>query len=374
MKLADLAKKTAGFGEAAEKEKESLPPVKAKNPFLASLSAIFMPLIPAFIACGLMASALNLALYRYPLLAASPLYQLFTVVGNTAFWGINIFTGYNAAREFGGTPIMGGVLGALISHPGLAAIVLNGYPLTPGRGGVVAVLMAAALAAWVEKALKRLVPKALSLLCIPFLTYAAAAAFAMFILQPLMGHISNVISNIAVGAIHQGSLLSGFLLSGTFLPMVMLGIHQALAPIHAELISRYGLTLLLPILAMAGAGQVGASLAVYVKTKNRQLKKAILSALPVGILGIGEPLIYGVTLPLGRPFLAACLGGACGGAYQSYHLVGAAATGISGLPLALAANQVPIYLTGLAISYGAGFAAAWLIGFHDPPEKIGEHF
>ena len=235
-----------------------------------------------------------------------------------------------------------------------------------------AVLLVAALGAMIEKKLRKIIPGALNLLLTPLLTYLTAAAFAIFFLQPLAGLIAFTIADIAVGVIHQGSIISGFLLSGTFLPMVMLGIHQTLAPIHSELISRYGVTLLLPILAMAGAGQVGASLAVFVKTRNKHLKKAILSALPVGLLGIGEPLIYGVTLPLGRPFLAACLGGAFGGAWQSYYMVGAAASGISGLPLALAANKINIYLTGLLISYVAGFIAAWLIGFDDLPETSEE--
>lgn len=74
----------------------------------------------------------------------------------------------------------------------------------------------------------------------------------------------------------------------------------------------------LPILAMAGAGQVGASIAVYLKTKNQKLKQTIASALPVGFMGIGEPLIYGVTLPLGKPFISACIGGAFGGAVQAF--------------------------------------------------------
>lgn len=368
MKLRDLARKPLAPGEALPDkipDTSALPPLRR---FLLKLSSIFLPLVPALIACGLITSALNITRYNYPVLEANNLFQLFVIVGNTAFWGINIFVGINSAKEFGGTPVIGGILGALISHPNLAAITLNGYPLTPGRGGVVAVLLVAALGALIEKKLRKIIPGALNLLLTPLLTYLTAAAFAIFFLQPFAGLIAFTIADIAVGVIHQGSIISGFLLSGTFLPMVMLGIHQTLAPIHSELISRYGVTLLLPILAMAGAGQVGASLAVFVKTKNRHLKKAILSALPVGLLGIGEPLIYGVTLPLGRPFLAACLGGAFGGAWQSYYMVGAAASGISGLPLALAANKINIYLAGLLISYVAGFIAAWLIGFDDLPE------
>ena len=151
--------------------------------------------------------------------------------------------------------------------------------------------------------------------------------------------------------------------------MVMLGIHQTLTPIHAELLARYGVTILLPVLAMAGGGQVGASFAVYLRTKNARLKKIIASALPVGMLGIGEPLIYGVTLPLGKPFLGACIGGACGGAVQAAFGIGAATLGISGLPLAAATDNIPVYLLGLACAYIGGFVATLVIGFDDPVDE-----
>lgn len=96
----------------------------------------------------------------------------------------------------------------------------------------------------------------------------------------------------------------------------MLGLHQALIPIHTTLIEQQGYTVLLPILAMAGAGQVGAAAAVYLRLpRNRSIRATIKSALPAGFLGVGEPLIYGVSLPLGRPFVTACIGGAAGGAF-----------------------------------------------------------
>ena len=148
----------------------------------------------------------------------------------------------------------------------------------------------------------------------------------------------------------------------------MLGIHQAMTPIHVDLIARYGVTVLLPILAMAGAGQVGASMAVYVRTKSRRLKKTVASALPVGLMGVGEPLIYGVTLPLGKPFVGACIGGAAGGAVQAHFAVGAATLGISGLPLAGATDHVLMYLLGVVVAYAVGFAATWALGFDDPEE------
>ena len=279
---------------------------------------------------------------------------------------MDLFVGWNAAKEFGGSPVLGGALGALISHPGLSGIVLNGQALTPGRGGVVAVLIVAALGAQLEKKLHQRVPEALDLFLTPFLVLGIMAFATLYVFQPLGGFIAEGIGFAATEAVARGGALTGFLLGGTFLPLVMLGVHQGLTPIHAQLIAQYGYTILLPILAMAGGGQVGAAAAVYLKTRNPDVKKVVASALPVGLMGVGEPLIYGVTLPLGRPFIGACIGGALGGAVQAACQVGAGALGISGLPLAPSTTQVTAYLAGLALSYVGGFVATWVLGFEDP--------
>lgn len=336
--------------------------------FFKRIASIFIPLIPGFIACGLISGCLNVVGKYDSALTASPLFQLLAVASSTVFWGMNIIVGRNTAEEFGGTPILGGILGALLAHPDLAHITLFGAPLVPGRGGIISVLLVAALATLIEKRLRRLIPETLSLFLVPLLTFLLAGTAAICVLQPLGGLISDAIGSAATTAIGSGGSLTGFILGGTFLPMVMLGLHQTLPPIHAELLARYGVTILLPVLAMAGAGQVGASFTVYLRTKNKKLKKIIASALPVGIMGVGEPLIYGVTLPLGKPFLGACIGGACGGAVQAAFQVGAATIGISGLPLAAATDNIPIYLLGLLAAYLGGFLATLLLGFEDPEE------
>ncbi|MCQ2359600.1 MAG: PTS sugar transporter subunit IIC, partial [Phascolarctobacterium sp.] len=111
-----------------------------------------------------------------------------------------------------------------------------------------------------------------------------------------------------------------------------------------------------------------ASCAVYFKTQNQALKKTVASALPVGIMGVGEPLIYGVTLPLGKPFIGACIGGAFGGAVQAAFVTGSTVMGLSGLPLAACTDKPIIYLLGVLTSYIVGFIATWVIGFEDPVE------
>jgi sucrose PTS system EIIBCA or EIIBC component len=336
---------------------------------LKKISNIFIPIIPAFIACGLITGLLNIGIKLNPLLAALPIIQILGIAGNAAFWGLNLFVGISAAKEFGGSPMLGGVMAAIITHPGLTHISVFGSFLVPGRGGIIAVLLVVLFSSVLEKHLHRIIPEMFDLFLTPLIVVLISTFIALFICQPIGGYLSEMIGFAATESIGRGGAVTGFILGGTFLPMVMLGIHQGLTPIHAELLSRYGVTILLPILAMSGGGQVGAAIAVYIKTKNHRLKKTIISSLPVGLMGIGEPLIYGVTLPLGKPFIGACIGGACGGAIQAAYMVGSATLGISGLPLAAAADNIPIYLLGLVTAYISGFIATWIIGFDDLQNK-----
>ena len=363
---------TPGYGIGDGKKLHA--EIKAKNatPFkllLKKISGIFIPLIPGFIACGLITGLLNLLLKSEPSLADMAWIKMLAIMGNAIFYGMNLFVGFNAAKEFGGSPILGGILAAVITHPALKDIMLGNEQLLPGRGGIIAVLLVTAFGTWLELRLRKIIPTMLDLLLTPLLTILIAGFAALFILQPVGGIIATAIGDGVTIAIHEGGALTGFILGGLWLPIVMLGIHQAMTPIHVQLIQEYGVTLLLPILAMAGCGQIGACLAVYFKTKNKFLKKTILSALPVGIMGIGEPLIYGVTLPLGRPFITACIGGAFGGAVQAAFSIGSSAIGISGLPLTTVTSQPLIYLLGILTSYIAGFALTWLAGFDEPEEQ-----
>ena len=364
------AKKKSGANVEVEALREA---IKAKNAtpvklFFRRIASIFVPLIPGFIACGLITGILGVYLKLAPEAANAPLVKLLAVFGNAVFWGMNLFVGWSAAQVFGGTPILGGVLAAVISHPGLANVTLSDAPLLPGRGGVISVVLAAGMSVWLEKRLHRVVPEIFDLFLTPLLTVLLAGAATVLVVQPLGGVLSDWIGRTATAAVGSGGAVTGFVLGGLWLPMVMLGIHQAMTPIHVDLIARYGVTVLLPILAMAGAGQVGASIAVYVRTKSSRLKKTVASALPVGLMGVGEPLIYGVTLPLGKPFVGACIGGAAGGAVQAHFAVGAATLGISGLPLAGATDHVLMYLLGVVVAYAVGFAATWALGFDDPEE------
>jgi len=340
----------------------------APSDFLGKISSIFVPLIPAFIGSGLIMGINNILMKTTNI---NPnITGLLGVFSGAVFGYMAIMVGMNAAKVFGASPAIGGLMAGITISPGLDGLTMFGRELVPGRGGIIAVLLVVWFASVIERWLRRVIHESVELILTPLLTVLISGFVALLVLQPIGGLISDGIGAAATGAIEKGGALTGAILGGTFLPLVMTGLHQGLTPIHADLLQNTGVTTLLPILAMAGAGQVGASFAVLAKTKNERLKKTVKSALPVGILGVGEPLIYGVTLPLGKPFLGACIGGAVGGAIVAPFKVGAMGMGISGLPLAIIIDQgnVGYYLLGILGAYIGGFIATYLLGFEDPVE------
>ncbi|MGW8374319.1 PTS transporter subunit EIIC [Streptomyces sp. ODS28] len=367
------AEELAAEGEAirAARKQKNATPVKL---MLRRIANIFVPLIPALIGCGIVAGINGLLTNAGWLPGLSP---ALGAVASGFMTLIPVFVGYNTAKEFGGTPVLGGAVAGVIVFAGVEQVTVFGQKLAPGQGGVLGALFAALLAVYVEKWCRRWVPEAVDVLVTPTLTVLVSGLVTLYGLMYVCGELSTGIGHLANWLLQHGGAGAGFVLGGLFLPLVMLGLHQALIPIHTTLIEQDGFTVLLPILAMAGAGQVGAAIAILLKVRrNASLRKTIRSALPAGFLGIGEPLIYGVSLPLGRPFITACVGGAFGGGvvgafYQLGTSVGATAIGPSGWALfpLLKGNQplgqvATVYGLGLLAGYATGFLATYFFGFN----------
>lgn len=374
----DLMAKTKS--EAKEKYNK---PSKFKA-VLNTISKIFVPLIPAFVGAGLIGGLASVLgnLVTAGTLDAATWTQFITVlkiIQSGIFSYLAIYVGINSAQEFGATPSLGGVIGAVSLLTGMnpeapLKNIFNGSALSAGQGGIIGVIFAVWLLSILEKQLRKFIPDSIDIIVTPTIGLLVIGFAEIFAIMPVAG----VISSSLVGAINfilqVGGGFSGFVLGVLFLPMVMFGLHQILTPIHLEMIAKTGSTQLLPILAMAGAGQVGAAIALWLRLrKDKEFVELVKGALPVGILGIGEPLIYGITLPLGRPFITACIGGGIGGAIiGSLGQAGAIAIGPSGLALLplIANGKWWVYLLGLLGAYIGGFIATYLFGIpKDAKEK-----
>lgn len=362
-------------------QKSKQKPSKIKS-ILKDISNIFVPMIPAFVGTGIVA---GIAAVLTNLVTAGTIdgaswqqyIDIMNILKNGMFSYLVIYTGINAAQVFGATPTLGGVIGAVVMLTGMnpeapLTNLFTGTPLAAGQGGIIGVIFAVWLLSIVEKKLHKIVPDAVDIIVTPTLSLIAIGLIEIFLIMPLAGFISDGMVGGINWVLSVGGAFSGFVLGTLFLPMVMFGLHQILTPIHVQMIDETGRTLLLPILAMAGAGQVGAALALWVRCKkDKELTEMIKGALPVGILGIGEPLIYGVTLPLGRTFITACIGGGIGGAVIGLiGNIGAIAIGPSGAAL------IPLisdgkwfgYVLGLLAAYAGGFLATFFFGI--PKEQL----
>ncbi|MGB6178568.1 PTS transporter subunit EIIC [Carnobacterium sp.] len=366
------AERKTAITKAEQKKKNNTPFKRA----LKSIANIFVPLIPAFVGAGIIG---GIASVLQNLLTAGDLSAdywvtivvVLNIIKNGLFGFLNVYVGINAAKVFGATEGLGGVVAGIVYLTGMnpempLPNIFTGGDLIAGQGGIIGVVFAVYLLSIVEKALRKVIPDSLDVIVTPTISLLVIGLVTIFFIMPIAGVISSSLVGAITWVLNVGGAFSGFILGLTFLPMVMFGLHQVLTPIHIEMIASQGMTLLLPILAMAGGGQVGASLALWVKCrKNKQLTNMIKGSLPVGILGIGEPLIYAVTLPLGRPFITACIGGGIGGAViGGIGGIGATAIGPSGIALIplIADNLWLGYVLGLLAAYIGGFVVTYLFG------------
>ena len=350
------------------------------------IASIFVPLIPAFVGAGIIGGIASIIQNMLTAGALEPgmwdnIFLVLKILQNGLFAYLNIYIGINAARVFGATEGLGGVVAGVTYLTGMLPEaplpnIFTGGDLAAGQGGVIGVIIAVYLLSLVEKGLRKVIPDAIDIIVTPTISLLVVGMMTIFLIMPIAGFISTSLVGAINWILQVGGAFAGFILGATFLPLVMFGLHQILTPIHIEMIAATGKTVLLPILAMAGAGQVGAAFALWLKCRqNKQLTNIIKGSLPVGILGIGEPLIYAVTLPLGRPFVTACLGGGIGGAVLgAIGGVGATAIGPSGVALIplIADGQWPAYVMGLVAAYIGGFILTYFFGVPQTAQEASE--
>ncbi|MDE1264234.1 PTS N-acetylmuramic acid transporter subunit IIBC [Vibrio aestuarianus] len=355
--------------------------------FLSKFATIFTPLIPGFIAAGLLLGFATL-LEQMFVIDQSPsqfmldLIAYMKVFGKGLFAFLSILIGYNAQQAFGGSGVNGAILASLFVlgyNPEATTGIYSGmneffgFTIDP-RGNIIGVLLASILGAQVERKVRQYMPDDLDMILTSVVTLLIMGVVTFLVIMPIGGELFKGMSWLFLNL--NDNPFGAALLSGLFLISVVFGIHQGFVPVYFALMDVQGFNSLFPILAMAGGGQVGASLALYFKAKkDALLRTQVKGAIIPGILGIGEPLIYGVTLPRVKPFVTACIGGAAGGFFiglVSYLGLPVGLntvfgpSGIVAVPLMTSAEGIfagmAVFVGGLLISYVVGFLTTYFFG------------
>lgn len=350
-----------------------------------TLSNIFVPLIPAIVASGLLMGLLGMLKAFHWVSPESPLLRLLDMFSSAAFIILPILIGFSAAKEFGGNPYLGAVIGGIMTHPALLnpwtlgtqkpeAMNLFGLQidLVGYQGTVIPVLLSVYIMSFIEKRLRKVVPNVLDLIVTPFLTVMFVGFIALVAVGPLGMMLGDAIAATLNVIYAKANFFAGLIFGGLYSSIVITGVHHSFHAIEASLLANpsIGVNFLLPIWSMANVAQGGAGLAVFFLTQDQKMKGIALPAAFTSFLGITEPVIYGVNLKLGKPFIGAAIGGALGSAYVVATHVVANAYGLTGIPMIaivapLGMGNLVNYLIGFVIAVISAFVASLLLGIQE---------
>ena len=378
--------KVAGITETSKAELTDLAAQKL-NPLqrvARLLSNIFVPIIPAIVASGLLMGLLGMVRTYGWANPDSAIFIMLDMFSSAAFIILPVLIGFTAAREFGGNPYLGATLGGILTHPALTNAwgVAGGFKtmdffgldvaMIGYQGTVFPVLLAVWFMSFLEKRLRKVIPNALDLILTPFLTVIITGFVALLFIGPAGRALGDGISFVLSTLIDQAGWLAGLVFGGTYSAIVITGIHHSFHAIEAGLLGNpnIGVNFLLPIWSMANVAQGGACLAVYFKTRDVKIKAIAVPSALSALLGITEAAIFGINLRFMKPFLAALAGGALGGAWVVANHVGMTAVGLTGIPgiAIVQANSVISYLIGLVIAFGAAFIISFVLKYQTDSE------
>lgn len=361
--------------EMASKE-EVKQAAAAKSPWykraIKTLGDIFVPIIPAIVASGLLMGLLEGFANLFPGLSGSDTYVIFHLFSNAAFCFLPILIAYSAAKAFGGNPYLGAVIGMIMIHGdllnawsvagaqviptasvwfGLYNINLVGY-----QGHVIPVVIAVWLMSALEKKLHKIVPEMIDLFVTPLVTVLVTGYLTLTVFGPVFGWLETGILNAVQYMLSIPFGIGAALCGGIYAPTVVGGIHHMYNALEAGLLSANGINTWMPIATAANVAQGAAALAFALKTRDRKQKAVALPASLSAFLGITEPAIFGVNLRFMKPFIAGCIGGAVGGLVAGMLKVGASAYGITGIfGILITTQNLWQYLLVMGVAFTVSF-------------------
>lgn len=380
----------AGISESSKEELKQVAASRA-NPFqrlIKTLGDIFVPIIPAIVASGFLMGimeALNFMVNNGYLNidTSGSIYTFAQLFSNTAYTFLPILIAYSAGKVFGANPYLAAVIGMIMIHPnlqnawtvategvqatqkvwfGLYSIDMVGY-----QGHVIPVVIAVWVLAQIEKKLHKIVPAMLDLFVTPLVSVFVTGYLTLSIIGPIFVTIENGLLDGVQYLIALPFGIGSFIMGAFYAPTVVAGVHHMYTIIDLGQIAKFGMTFWLPLASAANLAQGGAALAVALKTKDQKIKSMAVPSALSACMGITEPAIFGVNLRFGKPFVMACIGGACGALFASVTALGATGTGVTGIfGILLCLNQPLSYLLMMAISIGVAFVLTWMFGYKDP--------
>ncbi|MCQ2795211.1 MAG: glucose PTS transporter subunit IIA [Bacilli bacterium] len=379
-----------GHIEVKSTEEVKKDAVSKQNVFfrvIKTLGDIFVPIIPAIVACGILMGILE-GITKIPswdpAWSENVWYVLFHNISNAAFACLPILIAVSAAGVFKCNKLLAAVVGIILVHPGLtnawniasmteeelAKITLFQIGewrvyLTGFQGHVIPIIISIWLLSFCEKKLHKIVPEMIDLFVTPLLSVLITGAASFIIIAPIFSTAENAVLYACEWFISIPYGFGGLIIGGIYALTVIVGLHHMYNALEAGLLAKTHFNPWMPIATCVNTAQGAAALAVAVKTKDKKLKAIAFPGALSAYLGITEPALFGVNLRFKKPLIAGCIGGAVGGWFVALLGVKANAYGVTGifgiLITMFEVRNLLLYLAGIGIASGVAFVVSFIL-------------
>lgn len=391
-----------GMEEGSADRAEDAPSGNLFNRAIDIISGIFQPILGIMAACGMVKglNALFVALGWYPETCGG--YLVLNAIGDGLFNFLPLFLGYTAAKKFNLKPMIGLVIGAIMCYPTIQNTALsNGgealYTLFSGTmfeskvytdffgipliamdytGTVIPVIFVVYFASECDKFFSKFIPDLVKFFFVPMLTLLISIPVGLLILGPVATFASKIIAEVVMTVRNFSPLLAGAIVGLTWQILVIFGLHWGFIPVYINNIQMNGFdNVMMPFFACTFATSA-VVLAIFFKTKNKQLKEMALPNFISGIFGVTEPAIYGILLPLKKPFIISCIIGGIGGGFYgalNFRKFSMGGMGIFELPAMIepdgSMGNLIVALVGIAITMILAFIVTMILYKEETPKQ-----
>lgn len=298
--------------------------------FIDLISGIFIPTLVVIVPAGILKGVISFLLVINVIQEQTPNYNFLWAIADAPFYYLPIILGFCATKKFGGNPFVGMMIGAILVHPDIVGMMGKSLQITTEffhipiqlikyPSSVFPVILASWFYCLLEKGFNQIMHDSFKRFIAPLCGLLITMPLTFAVIGPVVTFLSNAIAVGIIYIYHLNTIIASMILAAFWQVMVIFGIHWGLVPFAMNNLTINHEDFMLPILLPAVFAQVGAVLAVMLRTKDKQFKALASSSVLSGIFGVTEPAIYGVNLPLKRPFIIGCVSASIGGAIVGYY-------------------------------------------------------
>lgn len=344
------------------------------------ISSIFAPFLYTLAACGILQGILGIFVALGAIDTAGGTYQILNFISWTAFTFLPVLIAATAAKKFGMNIYTALVIACALVCPDYIKMVNAGDPvyflgmrvqLLSYTSSVIPIILTIWVASYVQKFFDKYLPIVVRNLFSPMFTITIMVPLTLLAFGPIGNTVGGAIAGAYNFLYDLSPIVAGIVVGGFWEVLVIFGVHWGITPVTVGNYATLGYDTFTGLQASAVFAQAGATLGVFLKTKDKDMKGISASAAVTGLFGITEPAIYGVNLRLKKPMICGCIAGAIGGAVAGgFHAVswGYNMPGIATIPAYFKAGymgQFLGFLLSILISFILGAVFTWVAGFKE---------